>query len=91
MRITAKKPVEQEVTVGYRCDVCQKEEQPVWVDKNWVTLSICHGNWPDAHEHFDVCSPACYIVQVRRCVEDKVYEIDEKPLAFMRALLEHFK
>lgn len=96
MKIIEKRTVETSVVVGYRCDSCAQEaDKPT----NWVTVSHHHSEWGndscESHETFDLCSPKCYLEQLRSSVESlngyRTGEVDEKPVGFVAALLAYLE
>lgn len=96
-KIEAEQTVTKTVIVGYRCDRCGKEDKEAI---NWVEMHHGHGGWGndscDSVEHFDLCSPKCYLEQLRESADDmRGYpasaEIDGKPLSFVLALLKHIE
>lgn len=73
MKITKVIPVEQETAIDCKCDVCGKlagEPYP----KNWFHFSHGHSEWGndsgDSFEVFDVCSPECFIKQLKSSLDD---------------------
>lgn len=67
MELKEKKSVTQEVTIGYRCDVCRKEFKD---GEEVLTLSGRHGAWGnDSHESaltWHACSMPCLIESMSR-------------------------
>lgn len=65
------KHVQQYITVGKKCDVCEKEE----IGRrcaDWETVSWYHSDWGndscESHESRDVCSATCFIKALREAV-----------------------
>lgn len=95
MKILRHKTVKQEVTAGYRCDVCEREADPVTFDREWFGFNHLHHAWGndsiDSVERFHVCSPECFVVQLARSVEDldgyEGAEVADMPLAFAAKLV----
>lgn len=89
---TAQKTVTQSVIVGYKCDVCGKESERA---EDWATMAHHHSQWGndscDSVENFDLCSPECYLIQLRSSADEMssyyTAEIDDKPLAFVQRLI----
>lgn len=97
MKIIEKRTVETSVVVGYRCDRCDQEaDNPT----DWATVSHHHSEWGndscDSHETFDLCSPKCYLEQLRSSVDSlegysRTGNVDDKPVGFVAALLAYLE
>lgn len=59
----------KKVKTATRCDFCGKEHIGDTEPKGWHQLMRRHDDWGndsiDSNEHFDVCSPECYIQVIR--------------------------
>lgn len=94
MKIEKDMPVTRKVVVAYQCDRCGKVEEKA---EGWATLAHRHSEWGndscDSFERFDLCSPSCYLLQLRESARElagyKTAEIDEKSRDFVVALLDY--
>lgn len=72
MKIEKKKMVEQTITVGHKCDFCNKETGPN--EKDIFGFSSSHQEWDsDSNESFEwheVCSWSCFIVKLTQLYEE---------------------
>jgi hypothetical protein len=99
MEIKEKKQVTEfkEVTIGRKCDVCGKIHEGKYTPDEWHTFNHHHNEWGsysyDSYEYHEVCSPECYWIKFKECVEDlKGYsnaKVDEFEIQFARMLLEN--
>lgn len=95
-KIEEEKTVVQKVQTGYRCDRCDKAAT-YQEARDWVSFSHGHGAWGndscDSVEHFDLCSPQCYMEQLKLSADEvdgnNGAEVDDKPVGFVRALLKY--
>ena len=66
--------ISQEIITGIKCDVCGKIHYGDTMPDNWHVLSMHHIEWGwdnvDSYESFHVCSPNCYAVKFKKCVEE---------------------
>lgn len=96
-RLTGYKTVNQEVTIGYQCDVCGKKVENV--PKEWHEFNHHHNAWGndsiDSYEYFHVCGIECYIKQLSDSLKkmDREYgaEVDGMSVDFAKMLLEKLK
>lgn len=96
MKLIEKQTVERTVIVGYRCDRCGNEDAKA---EDWITVSHGHSQWGndscESVQDFDLCSPKCYLAQLRESVEEmegyRTGEVDHKPVAFVKALLDYLE
>ena len=96
MKVTVKKEVTkiEEVVIGYRCDVCNKEEATYYTPNGWHEFESHHNEWGndsiDSSDWHLVCSPKCYISKVNDCVEEwkdyRTTKIDGMAIKFAKEL-----
>ena len=57
------------VNIGYKCDICGVKTDEVSLPDTWHELTHSHSAWGndscDSVENFHVCSPICYVEQVK--------------------------
>jgi len=87
------------VSVGYKCDICGVTTDIVSLPDTWHELTHSHNGWGndscDSVETFHLCSPKCYIEQVKSSVKEvgnhQGAEIGEFTGEFIIELLKFFK
>jgi hypothetical protein len=68
--------VERNNIYSYKCDICQKEILSIKnnLPDGWLNFSHSHKDWGndsiDSIEYFDVCSPECFIKQIRASLKE---------------------
>jgi hypothetical protein len=83
----------QEVTTGYECDVCGKKINGF--PSNWFHFNQHHDGWGndsiDSYQYFDVCSPGCFLTQLKESVDklkdERTGEVPDMPIEFAEALI----
>ena len=62
------------VTIGRKCDVCEKVSDEKYTPDDWHSFSHNHNEWGndsvDSYEYHEVCSPECYVIKLKECVEE---------------------
>jgi hypothetical protein len=63
-------------TVGYRCDICGKEERST-APRGWFMLSYGHNEWGndsvDSHEGMNLCSAMCFFQALAKVTHELMY------------------
>jgi hypothetical protein len=83
------------VIVGHKCDFCGTIHEGKELPNEWHSFSHHHNQWGndsvDTYKYHEVCSPKCYWIKFKECVEDlKEYEnakVDEFEIQFARRLV----
>ena len=87
------------VSIGYECDICGVKTDKVSLPDTWHELTHSHNGWGndscDSVETFHVCSPSCYVEQVKSSIREvggySDSEIGEFTGEFMIELVKLFK
>lgn len=93
--IKSKKTVEREEAVDTKCDVCGKLAGTT-NPKGWHGFSSHHSAWGndscDSFEWFDVCSVACFAIQLKKSIDgmgNKLgAEVSDMNIEFAKKLLD---
>ena len=91
--------VSQEVTVGWKCDVCDVQTTSKrQYSQEWYSFSESHRGWGndsvESYDCFDVCSVSCFISQLQQSIpslmeySDDNAEIANMPVKFAQKLLD---
>ena len=87
MRIKERKQTTEETTIAVQCDVCGKIQVTRVFPDDWRHFSRNHnrrGKYSVAsYESYDVCSPECYIVKFKQCLNDFV-DYDDGEIDFFK-------
>lgn len=84
------------VTIGYKCDSCGKVHNGIEFPDDWyIFYAFCNNQYNDFSEKYMVCSPECYVNELKNSVEDFEYmgnsKIDNFSINFTKKLLEFIK
>ena len=87
------------VNIGYECDVCGNKTDKVSLPDSWHEYTHSHNGWGndscDSVETFHVCSPKCYVEQLKKSAKEvgnyRGSEIGEFTGEFTIELLKLFK
>lgn len=101
MEIKEKKKVVryEDVTIARKCDVCGNIHNGKHTPDEWHCFSSSHNEWGndsiDSFEQHEVCSPKCYWVKMKQCVNDldgyNDAEIDSFEIQFARRLVVNYE
>lgn len=85
MRLVERKEVTKvvmdDVIVGRRCDICNKDIKKIHDNRNYnyFVIHTYHSDWGndsiDSHEYYDACCPECVMTFARRYVEESFKRI----------------
>ena len=98
MKVEEKKQVTEikTVTVARKCDVCGKVHEGKYAPNEWHEFDHHHNEWGndsiDSYEYHEVCSPKCYFVRLKHCIDDlegyTSAEVDGFDIRFARRLVD---
>ena len=82
------------VTTGIKCDVCGKFHSGDRAPDDWHSFNHHHSEWGndsiDSYVYHDVCSPKCYLIKFKECVNDlsgrRFAQVDGLDIEFARKL-----
>lgn len=85
----------QEVKLGSKCCSCGKKHLEMESDDVWQQLSVYDGVNNNSYKYFDVCSLDCYLLQVKKTVEElhdsRTSWIDGMDIPFAKRLLNFYE
>ena len=85
------------ITIAVKCDVCEKINKESDIPSEWHGFNHHHNEWGndsiDSYEYHDVCSPKCYWIKFKECVDDldgySDAKVDNFEIQFARLLIEN--
>lgn len=89
----------EEVTVGYKCDNCDKVHSGKSQPDEWHEFSGHHESWGndsfESYEYYMACSPECYVNLLKKAVKEfedyNTSEIDGFSIDFAKNMVGFLK
>lgn len=91
--ITEIRKINQDVVIGHKCDACGVSADGM--PDTWLGFNHHHHGWGnnscDSYEYFHVCSPECFLVQLKKSVDElkneRTGEVADMPVLFAESLI----
>lgn len=69
MEITEKKTIDQDVVIGYQCDVCDKKASKKEKEDDWQFGSYGNSDYESDYTYIHVCSIKCFIKALEKGIK----------------------